>query len=166
MSAYGAIAAKSSSILETTIWPTKSHSESTSSYLTLHHLNYARASTFPGLIEAMHSAFAQIIDEGTTYPQETPQGEEYTRAAFDAYFFAGDVIIGVIGSDASIWSAAAETLVDDVSRVDLDIQKAGAGRSWEECVAGFYYVRDDPILMSEAHDECRSSPIILGDHLM
>jgi hypothetical protein len=138
MSAYGTITTTfTTTALSTTLWPTKSHSQSTPSYLTLHHLNRARAQNFPGLIECMHSAFAHIIDEGATYPQETLQGEAYTREAFEAYFLGGDLILGITGSDASLGQTSAG------ESVELDVDAARAGREWEECVAGFYYVSYD-----------------------
>jgi hypothetical protein len=151
MSAYGAITGLSSRpALASTIWPIKPSKTSTSrpSYLTLHHLNLSRASELPGLIDRLHSAFAHILEDGMTYPQEVLEGEPYTRAAFDAYFFAGDVIVAIAGQGD--WNGELSR-IGHIQPVDIDVKQAANGRSWEECVVGFYYV-------SSGHSNARMIP--------
>jgi hypothetical protein len=138
MSAYGAIASTTSSRppLASTVWPAKPSATGPST-LTLHHLTLARATELPGLLDCLHSAFAQIIEEGATYPQEILAGEEYKRDSFDAYFFAGDVIVAIVGHEETnhpVQGAPGQ-------EVQVDIKAAAKGRPWEECVAGFYYAR-------------------------
>jgi hypothetical protein len=140
MSAYGALSSKTSSIppLASTVWPVTSRAGGGASHVTIHHLTLARAAALPGLLDTLHAAFAAIIEEGMTYPQEILQGEAYTRDAFDAYFMAADVIVAVAGhgnAPASVSDSAA------VVEVQSGIDEARDGRSWDECVAGFYYVR-------------------------
>lgn len=154
MSAYGAIVSStvSRSALPSTIWsarrsrPNPGAAEAPSSnppYLTLHHLTLSRAAALPGLIAYLHTVFAQFIEEGATYPQETAPGEMYQQQAFETYFFAGDVIVGIAGSGAG--DQASQLAVEpngpgEVKEINVDIDAARAGRTWEECVAGFYYV--------------------------
>ncbi len=69
-----------------------------------------------------------------TYPQEILQGETYTQSMFEGYFFGADVLLGVVGEG---------NLPDgknDGSVVELSLDVARNGRSWEESVAGVYYV--------------------------
>jgi hypothetical protein len=59
--------------------------------------------------------------------------QAYTRAAFEAYFWAGDVIIAI-------------GMVDDGVSVDGrdrggDVEASRGGRSWEDVLIGFYYVK-------------------------
>jgi hypothetical protein len=67
----------------------------------------------------------------------------YTRAEFGAYFWAADVIVA-IGTNA-----------DDelVSVLVGDVEVAQAGRSWEDILIGFYYVKpNDPGRSSHVSD--------------
>ncbi|EIN06582.1 hypothetical protein PUNSTDRAFT_72627 [Punctularia strigosozonata HHB-11173 SS5] len=139
MSAYGAIA-KSESLepLGSTLWPVTPRTADTKArqYLTIHHLTLARALNYSGLLDYLHKVFAEEIERGTTYPQETLQGELYTRQDFEAYFFAADVLLAIIGHD--------KTTVEDrdgVIETDVQLENARYEREWEECVAGFYYVK-------------------------
>ncbi|EJF57528.1 hypothetical protein DICSQDRAFT_183139, partial [Dichomitus squalens LYAD-421 SS1] len=135
MSAYGAIAAhKNSSPLPTTIWQFKSKGFDTPSTLTVHHFTLARAEAFSGLIDYIHKTFADELERGQTYPQEILPGEEYTRALFDAYYFAGDVLIAVLGREG-------DQLQQDEAESPIGFIEAVGGRGWEECIAGCYYVK-------------------------
>jgi hypothetical protein len=135
MSAYGAIVNTApSKILSSTSWATKPGS--TPAYLTLHHLDFSRASNLSGLLDCLHAAFAQIIEEGATYPQEVSSGEAYNRASFDAYFLSAAVIVAISGDGNRPPISASGT----VHEVELDVNTARNGRSWDECVVGFYYV--------------------------
>jgi GNAT superfamily N-acetyltransferase len=163
MSAYGAIASQTSSRppLASTIWLPKP-SATSASHLLLHHLTLSRALKLPGLVDCLHSAFAEIIEEGATYPQEILQGEEYTRAAFEAYFFAGDVIVAIAGHDES---KDPQTVANPGQATAVDLQDTAKGREWEECVVGFYYVGSIcSIPPQQLNGSCRSNQITLDDH--
>jgi hypothetical protein len=111
--------------------------------LVLHHLRLDSAGQLPGLLEYTHQVFAAEIEVGRTYPQEgdtgldatcmttTSESRVYTRAAFEAYFWAADVVIA-IGTNA-----------DDGSDPGLigDVEAVRVGRSWEDILVGFYYVK-------------------------
>jgi len=89
----------------------------------LHHLRLDDARALPGLVEYTHRMFEAEVEAGRTYPQEALP---YTSAAFEAYFWAADVIvaIGTNGEDAAV-----------------QVETACAGRSWEDALVGFYYVK-------------------------
>jgi hypothetical protein len=153
MSAYGALPINtlSRTPLPSTIWPVRkrdgpgSSDSTTTSYLSLHHLTLSRAAALPGLLAHLHSVFARYIDEGLTYPQEVLPNEAYSRDAFEAYFFAGDVVLGIVENQTENLDAidvlkGAEVRKGEAREIGLDVDFARAGRSWEECVAGFYYV--------------------------
>ena len=67
----------------------------------------------------------ELILEGTTYPQEGPMDYD----AFFAYFFAtaSTTVIGVLHSDT-------------LSNPPSSLEEARAGRDWEECVGGCFYM--------------------------
>jgi len=111
--------------------------------LVTHHLRLDSARALPGLLEYTHRIFAAEIEEGRTYPQEeedyvgggggggeglTTSDRAYTRAAFEAYFWAGDVIIAI-------------GMVDDGGNRGGDVEASRGGRSWEDVLVGFYYVK-------------------------
>lgn len=135
MSAYGTIARPSTATapLASTSWefkPTRSReakpgNPGSVSWLTVHHLTLATARALPGLIEYLSSVFAMDIEAGRTYPQEAMAGV----GAFEAYFFAADVFVGIISEFEGGVNAAV-----------MGIEEAKKARSWEDCVTGFYYV--------------------------
>ncbi|KAH8093932.1 hypothetical protein BXZ70DRAFT_1072745 [Cristinia sonorae] len=133
MSAYGAItrSTKPQEVLPTTLW------KSAKGYVTTHHLTLASASALPGLLPFLHSCFAEELERGMTYPQEILQGETYTQHMFEAYYFAADVIVAVVGQDVN---AVGEKINGEVVS-GLDIEAARNGRSWQECIAGCYYIK-------------------------
>jgi hypothetical protein len=122
----------------------------------LHHLRLDSARALPGLLEYTHRIFAAEVEAGRTYPHEAhatvatvaasvgvgsgesldaevetrAHGYAYTRATFEAYFWAADVFVA-IGTK------------DDAADVvgDLDVEATRGGRSWEEALVGFYYVK-------------------------
>jgi hypothetical protein len=78
--------------------------------LVLHHLRCDSAGAHPGPLEYTHQVFAAEVEAGRTYPQgavatrgasgdtdldapcmTTSESRFYTRAAFEAYFWAADV---------------------------------------------------------------------------
>ena len=133
MSAYGAIsrASKNQGPLQSTLW------KSSKGYVTAHHLTLATASTLPGLVPYLHTCFAEELERGTTYPQEILPNETYSQAMFESYYFVVDVIVAICGQDDASLSGK-----DDGEVIpDLDIASVMAGRSWQECIAGCYYVR-------------------------
>ena len=165
MSAYGTIAVTSrpGDLLPSTSWdlPPPSLGKPAVPFrrLVLHHLRLDSARAFPGLFEYTHRIFAAEVEAGRTYPQEAhatvaaaaasvegvgssddsdakadPDTHEcaYTRAAFEAYFWAADVFVAVGMTDDA---------ADVVGDGDLDVKASCGGRSWEEGLVGFYYVK-------------------------
>lgn len=142
MSAYGTISAPALTVhlLPPTVWklpePTPGKPAAPFRRLALHHLRLDGAlALVPDLVEYTHRVFAAEVAAGRTYPQEaTPP---YTRAAFEAYFWAADVIVAI--------GANGDGDDDDQSRsgsdADADVEAARAGRSWEDALVGFYYVK-------------------------
>lgn len=171
MSAYGTIAVTSGPVdlLPSTSWdlPPRPLCKPATPFrrLVLHHLRLDSARMFPGLLEYTHRIFATEVEAGRTYPQEahatvaaaaTSVGvdggddsasasdakvdthgyaQAYTRAAFEAYFWAGDVLvaIGMMDDDTT-------DVVGDGGG-DLDVETSRGGRSWEDALIGFYYVK-------------------------
>jgi hypothetical protein len=139
MSAYGAIPrATSSASLPSTLWPLTltPTNNGAPQYLTIHHLTLATAQDHHGLLDYLHQVFADEIERGQTYPQETLQGEMYARESFDAYFFAGDVFLAITGREHTTLEAG-----DHYTETDIQLRDAHGGRNWDQSVAGFYYVR-------------------------
>lgn len=100
----------------------------TRSYVTTHHLTRSNVHRLPGLLEHLTAVFAMEVERGLTYPQEG----EIDQPNFESYFFAADVFVGIVGDSLRADRGEAE--------IELDIDAARAGRPWDECVAGFYYV--------------------------
>ena len=152
--------------------------------LVLHHLRLDNARALPGLLEYTHQVFAAEIEAGRTYPQgvdeeaalapsrdsdagATTTSDEprcYTRAAFEAYFWAADVVVA-IGANAD----------DEPDRplVVGDVRATRAGRSWEDVLVGFYYVkpnypgRSSHVSDYEYYSSCqRSAPIEKGNRFV
>jgi hypothetical protein len=90
-----------------------------------------------GLFNYLHSIFADEVDKGLTYPQEDMRDP----AAFGTYFFGGDVLVAIAGRGDP---PAIESEVRGVREIEQSPNAARNGRTWEECVAGFYYVSCDP----------------------
>ncbi|KAI0645242.1 hypothetical protein C8Q79DRAFT_760461 [Trametes meyenii] len=140
MSAYGAINSPSSSALPSTTWQLVLKRPDTPKYLTLHHLTLEAADKYPGLVDYLHGVFAAELERGLTYPQEILPGKPYTRAQFDGYFFAADALVAVLGQPSA--DGAADPLDGpDSSTVQIGFAEAVGGRTWEECIAGCYYVK-------------------------
>ncbi|KZT05359.1 uncharacterized protein LAESUDRAFT_737507 [Laetiporus sulphureus 93-53] len=143
MSAYGAILSKSGSEpLPSTQWQLQGKggpSAAAPNYVTIHHLTLLEARTLPGLVEYLHGVFADELLRGMTYPQEILSGEVYTQEQFEAYYFAADVLVAVLGNEGEAAGENAEPSRYTV--VPYGIEEARSGRQWEECVAGCYYVK-------------------------
>ncbi|KAI9459963.1 hypothetical protein HD554DRAFT_1599688 [Boletus coccyginus] len=144
MSAYGALSrsARASPLrLPTTAWL---HPRDPQTTITLFHFDSSAIgdALSPSLFNHLHAVFADEVDKGLTYPQEDVRDPDLFRA----YFFAADVVIAIMGLGPqeaySGLSALGSEQDDDVPReVEVDLERARAGRSWDECVVGFYYVK-------------------------
>jgi hypothetical protein len=154
MSAYGiiALASRPVDLLPPTSWdlpqPAPGKPAAPFRRLALHHLRLDNARALPGpsLLDYTHRIFAAEIEAGRTYPQEagSPRDDDgaytYTRAAFEAYFWAADVIVAV-GNDAADRGGGDDNQVQaQVGTGDL-LEASRAGRSWEDALVGFYYVK-------------------------
>ena len=146
MSAYGVIskAYDSESPLPATRWSIPDKGTRPPISIDLYHLTLEAALKSPGLVEYLHSVFAQIVEDGRTYPMEVTQGEEYSREAFESYFFADDVIVGVL-ADEENGDGQSVDCQDGVEIVPGTNSTFGASRddqpfAWEDVIAGFYYV--------------------------
>jgi hypothetical protein len=131
MSAYGSIKrpelpnALPSKLWQLTSTPSDSPAQG---YVTTHHLTRSGAQQLTGLLEHLTAVFAEEVEGGLTYPQEG----EMDQPSFENYFFTADVFVGIVGGSPRADRAEAE--------IELDIDAARAGRPWDQCVAGFYYV--------------------------
>ena len=131
MSAYGPIgsASRTATLLPTTRWrlnPTSKFTPAPNSYLTIHHVTLATASAIPGLVGYLRKTFADELERGLTYPQEILPGETYTLEAFQAYYFAADVLVAVVGGSA-------DREVVDGEEVELSLSKAIDGKTGGVC---------------------------------
>jgi hypothetical protein len=145
MSAYGDIKRiQSSGPLVSTLWildkrPLGAVDTSDVEYITVHHLTLKAAREHPGLLEYLGAVFAKEVEDGMTYPQEG----DMPQATFEAYFFAADVFLGIVGKPAASHGSlgtATGNLADGSSNNAPGLIEERAGRSWEDCVAGYFYV--------------------------
>ncbi|KAL4079271.1 hypothetical protein J3A83DRAFT_4058660, partial [Scleroderma citrinum] len=111
--------------------------------ISIHHVDEdAVRQAHEGLFEYLRSVFVNEVDEGTTYPQEDIHGP----TIFASFFFAADVIIAIAGTEDEDATLEITTGVVDepgtnaVKEVGVSLDEARRGRSWEECIIGFYYV--------------------------
>ena len=115
----------------------------------LHHLRLDNArACAPGLLEHTHSIFATEVEAGRTYPQEAASGAHahdsddcpYSRAAFEAYFWAADVFVAVgMTDDEGATDIAGNG--GDHGCADRDVEASRRGQSWQDVLVGFYYVK-------------------------
>jgi len=130
MSAYGDIKrAQDAALLSSTVWELPARGAGSSSdagYITVYHLTLATARIFPGLLEYLGGVFAKEVEDGLTYPQEG----EISQETFEAYFFAADVFIAIIGATAGAQKP-----------LNISLSTETGGRTWNDCIAGYYYVR-------------------------
>ncbi|KAI0776276.1 hypothetical protein BD413DRAFT_469258 [Trametes elegans] len=141
MSAYGAISSRSASPLASTTWQLASKKPDAPKYLTIHHLTLKTAAAFPGLIDYLHRVFTDELEGGLTYPQEILPGQPYTRAQFEAYWFAADVLVAVAAQPQQVGAGADPLDAPDGSAVQIGFAEAVGGRVCEEAIAGCYYVK-------------------------
>jgi hypothetical protein len=78
----------------------------------------------------------------TTHTHATTRA--HTRAAFEGYFWAADVIVAIGQTDDDVavddGVSQAQTQAQDVGSGDL-LEISRGGRSWEDALVGFYYVK-------------------------
>lgn len=132
MSAYGDIKRtnNSSICLTPTIWISQSSRDSaTSGHISVHHFTLTTARALPGLLEYLGAIFAKEVHDGMTYPQEGDMGQD----KFEDYFFSADVFVGIVGS-------LPRTIISGSEQPSLEIEEERAGRTWNDCIAGYYYV--------------------------
>ena len=131
MSAYGVIKRTNSSIsLTPTIWNSQSSRDfDTSRDISVHHFTLTTARALPGLLEYLGAIFAKEVKNGMTYPQEDEIGQD----KFEDYFFSADVFVGIVGS-------LPRTTISGSEQPSLEIEEERAGRTWNDCIAGYYYV--------------------------
>ena len=146
MSAYGAIlrASASSAQLESTAWKVKPRDgDEETRYVLIFHLTLSSAPL--DLVGYMHEHFADELERGNTYPQEPDAGTRLSRDAFEAYFFAADVLVGVqlsredlvrLGVDVHAASEADGPIPSN----NVTLEDVRNKREWKDCIAGFYYV--------------------------
>ena len=125
------------------------------------------------LLEYTYRIFAAEVEAGRTYPQEAEatssslsSGKEsdhdsylsggsggdthihatqavYTRAAFEACFWAADVIIAIGQMDNDHGQAQVPNVGSGSASAGdlLEISRGVEGRSWEDALVGFYFVK-------------------------
>lgn len=96
----------------------------------------------------LHAVFNDELATGKTYPQEGPM----EREAWEGYYCAALVVVGVVVDDEQLPTAVAAGREDEATGRRLEIGDQGGnnaaklletlanGRSWEECVGGCYYM--------------------------
>lgn len=165
MSAYGNIKRTDSeplTHLPPTVWnfqSSRARSHSGPEYITIHHFTLATARALPGFLEYLGAIFSKEVADGMTYPQEG----DMTQETFEAYFFSADVFVGIVGSSPRT------VIVSGSEQQGLDIEKERAGRTWNDCVAGYYYVSQfilEAFILRPDRSPTRSNLIIQDAHPM
>lgn len=140
MAAYGSIARTTSvnTTLHPTVWHTEAKEGRPVHTCTIHHLTLETARHLPELISFLSSTFAQVVEDGMTYPQEGP----IDQPSFESYFFAGDVFIGISIPTTDVDPTYDLIKMEDGSSIETGYgpDMARGGRTWEQSVTGFYYV--------------------------
>jgi len=136
----------------------------------MYHLTLETALKSPGLVEYLHSVFAQVVEDGRTYPMEVAEGETYSREAFESYFFAADVIIGVLATGGSLDDGAS---VDCKGGIEIvsgtgspfgppGSLKDGYPPAWKDIVVGSYYVK--PNYPGRSSHICNAGFVVPPNH--
>jgi len=171
MSAYGAtlLVNKGGPPLLATRWTTTDKGTGSQILIDAYHLTLETASKSPGLVEYLHSVFAQVVEDGKTYPMEVAEGEKYSRQAFESYFFAADVIVGVLADEGNGTGGSVDRRdgVDIVSGADnpfgsLGSSKDGQPPGWEDIIVGFYYIK--PNYPGRSSHICNAGFIVPRNH--
>lgn len=103
--------------------------------LSIHHLTLDTAEKLSGLVDYLYTEFADEVHRGQTYPQETCS----SREVFEAYFFAADVFVAVLGESRVSEDSA---VVEDGKVIQTGIEEMRKGREWKDCLVGFFYVSE------------------------
>ncbi|TFL07141.1 hypothetical protein BDV98DRAFT_557331 [Pterulicium gracile] len=147
MSAYGVFKqphATGRIALSATAWPLKSQvptaasTSNSTSHITIFHLTSETATAQRGLVDYLRSVFSDVVDEGLTYPQE----DKVTPESFEAYFLAGDLLVGIHDPSATIsgdFGAIAGREATTV--VHQSLESAKGTKDWRDAIVGFYYVK-------------------------
>ena len=61
-----------------------------------------------------------------------------SQETFEAYFFAADVFIAIVGGESPGTATAG---AQDLLNVGILMERGG--RTWQDCIAGYYYVGTD-----------------------
>lgn len=107
-------------------------------------------------------------DTGTHSHSHATQAA-YTRAAFEAYFWAADVIVAIGQTDDEAADGGSDDGQVQAGSGDLlEISRGGSRRSsWEDALVGFYYVkpnypgRSSHVSVFSFHDPCTITHFIL-----
>ena len=164
MSAYGAIQRSSQPNLTApilpTIWTHKKHGRS----IVIFHIPSGHATLLESSLRTyLYSEFADEVDRGNTYPQEVigdpsdtnATNARYTQDSFESYFFGADFFLGI-----SVPGDMNELEYKEIGNIEgvpvratpaLELEHIRAGRKWEDCVAGYYYVRPTFWFFSPTH---------------
>lgn len=146
MSAYGVFKqphATGRIALSATAWPLKSQvptaasTSNSTSHITIFHLTSETATAQRGLVDYLRSVFSDVVDEGLTYPLE----DKVTPESFEAYFLAGDLLVGIHDPSATIsgdFGAIAGREATTV--VHQSLESAKGTKDWRDAIVGFYYV--------------------------
>ncbi|KAG8932129.1 hypothetical protein FRC01_000243 [Tulasnella sp. 417] len=108
-------------MLDPIVLPLKSSLDdnNTPAYLSVHHVTLA--TTPPDLEDILYQEFSDEVARGNTFPQQSPTSKDH----FHTYFFAHDVFVA-LQTD----SPSPGTTLEDVR----------AGRQWNQCLQGFFYI--------------------------
>ncbi|KAJ3763559.1 hypothetical protein EV360DRAFT_33328 [Lentinula raphanica] len=134
MSAYGTVTRTWTATfpLSSTIWTTSANPQK---HITIHHLRLDSAP--PELVKFLSTVFAEEVADGRTYPQEG----FFDLQAFENYFLAEDLLVGILTSDSLLQRDFRGSTPSNVMETTVSIDEARNGRTWEECVIGCYYVK-------------------------
>jgi len=108
------------------------------------------ARTLPGLVDHLRAVFTLDIEAGRTYPQETIDG----AGIFEAYFFAADVLVAILRDD--------DVAPVSEGEMNIGIDQSRKGRSWKDCVVGFYYVK--PNYPGRSSHICNAGFVVCPNH--
>ncbi|KAF5317201.1 hypothetical protein D9611_004013 [Ephemerocybe angulata] len=135
MSAYGTMKRSRSDATQTlasTVWMAQASKTGDLEDVFVYHLKIDSARALDGLLEYLYSTFSQVMEEGRTYPQEG----DMDQVTFESYFFAEDVFVGI----KSVGRKEGDDIMEG-RESPIGILDAKGTRTWEESIAGFYYIK-------------------------
>lgn len=107
----------------------------------------ATAGSTRSSLSGKESEDLDLSGSGDTDTQRAHTAQAYTRTAFEAYFWAADVIVAIGQTDEADDDGGSH---GDDGRVQAQDVRSGSGdlleisrggRSWEDALVGFYYVK-------------------------